>query len=130
MYTHCAATHTVYIPGLTLTRSERLLLKAIEEVNKEICHAVVGMWGEGKVFHRDSSGDKQAGIHTSHRTTQAHTERKDDTRRSLTAAELVHKWRESVHGLMAWLDWSEWVICTPECGFEVCLFWFWRLIRY
>jgi len=31
----------------------------------------------------------------------------------------VESWRQSVQDLMAWLDWSMWVRCHPECGPEV-----------
>lgn len=105
VYKHCATLHTAYLSRLTLTRSEKLILKAVEDVNNEICRVVVRIWSEGKVHHGEMSGEKPSATGT------------------LDAVELVHDWRESVHDLMAWLDWSEWVKCNPECGFEVgCLF--------
>lgn len=104
IYENCASTHTAYISGPAffpkLTQSEKLILGSIQEVNGEICRVIVRIWGE-RVEHAQ---------HTN--------------RANTTTSELVSKWKESVEGLMTWLDWSEWVKCTPGCGFEVCTFLF------
>ncbi|KIJ89707.1 hypothetical protein K443DRAFT_615496 [Laccaria amethystina LaAM-08-1] len=33
-------------------------------------------------------------------------------------ATTIRQWKERTEGLMAWLDWSVWVRCRPECGYE------------
>ncbi|KAJ6510448.1 hypothetical protein C8R45DRAFT_964130 [Mycena sanguinolenta] len=47
----CATAHTLFAESepvqATLTASERLLLSAARETNREICRTLVGMWAEG-----------------------------------------------------------------------------------
>ncbi|KIJ89708.1 hypothetical protein K443DRAFT_51554, partial [Laccaria amethystina LaAM-08-1] len=52
VYEDCATTHTRYIssaPSLSvrMSKSESLILHSIQEVSKEICRVVVGMWAGG-----------------------------------------------------------------------------------
>ncbi|KAJ7248220.1 hypothetical protein B0H12DRAFT_722676 [Mycena haematopus] len=104
VYKFCATSHTEYIrrsPTLSalLTASEQLLLNAVEEVNREICRVVVGMWAEGVTAGLDDALPME-----------------DPVPRDVVV--LTHKWKAAVDVLMAWLDWSVWVKCRPECSFE------------
>ena len=105
VYEHCATTHTRYIssmPSLSarMTKSESLILHSIQEVSKEICRVVVGMW----------AGGVELGFDTIPTSPSA----KLDPRTAST----ICQWKERTEGLMAWLDWSVWVRCRPECGYE------------
>ncbi|KAG6833117.1 hypothetical protein H0H87_011225 [Tephrocybe sp. NHM501043] len=48
VFRHCATTHTDFITSISfaLTPSEKLLLKAIQGTNREICRVVVKIWAE------------------------------------------------------------------------------------
>ena len=102
VFEECATTHTRHIdssPSISqkLTYSEHLLLNSTKSVSKEICRVIVGMWAEG----REHSTSKEGFI------------------RSDSAQELITRWKGLTEELIAWLDWSEWVTCQPECGDEV-----------
>ncbi|KAF8218276.1 hypothetical protein K438DRAFT_22782 [Mycena galopus ATCC 62051] len=104
VYKFCATSHTEYIRrsaalSALLTASEQLLLNAVEEVNREICRVVVSMWAEGVTAGLDDVLPVEDPI--------AHD-----------GAVLTRKWKAAVDDLMAWLDWSVWVKCRPECSFE------------
>ncbi|KAJ7856705.1 hypothetical protein B0H14DRAFT_2752483 [Mycena olivaceomarginata] len=104
VYKFCATSHTSYIQrsaalSTLLTASERLLLNAVEEVNREICRMVVGMWAEGVAAGLDDALPVDPPI--------AHD-----------SAVLTRKWQTTVKDLMTWLDWSVWIKCRPACGFE------------
>jgi hypothetical protein len=105
VYKFCATSHTSYIRrsaalSALLTASEHLLLNAVEEVNREICRMVVGMWAEGVTAGLDDALPVDPPI--------AHD-----------SAVLTRKWQTTVNDLMTWLDWSVWIKCRPACGFEV-----------
>ena len=99
VFEECSTTHTRYIDSLSqkLTYSERLLLNSTKSVSKEICRVIVGMWAEG----------------------MEHPISKGGFTRSDSAQELITRWKGLTEELMAWLDWSEWIICQPACGDEV-----------
>ncbi|KAJ6551659.1 hypothetical protein B0H19DRAFT_1158491 [Mycena capillaripes] len=103
VYKFCATSHTenirrsVSLSG-KLTASERLLLNAVEETNREICRVVVGLWAEGVAAGLDDVLPV------------------DPTQPDGKA--LVRKWKAAIDDLMAWLDWSVWIKCRPECSFE------------
>ncbi|KAJ7653261.1 hypothetical protein DFH06DRAFT_530101 [Mycena polygramma] len=104
VYRFCATSHTEYIRrsaylSAKLTPSEKLLLNAVEETNREICRVVVGLWAEGAAAGLDDELAVE-----------------DPSEHDGTA--LVRKWKTAVDNLMAWLDWSVWIKCRPECSFE------------
>lgn len=108
VYEHCATTHTRYIsssPSLSarLTSSESLILHSIQEVSKEICRVVVGMWARGV----------ELGFDTIPTSPSSSSEKLDPG-----TATTICQWKERTEALMAWLDWSVWVRCRPECGYE------------
>jgi hypothetical protein len=89
---HCAQTQTLHVPVGQLTRQERRILEAMEDVLHEICRVLTGMWVDA--FDIEAASEKHAST-------------------------VVQSWRQSIHDLMVWLDWSVWVRCTPACGPEV-----------
>jgi hypothetical protein len=94
VYKRCTTLHTQYICNIeALTSSERLLLRAVNDVLREICRVTTSIWAEG-VEH--GLEDK-----------------------TLPAANLLENWRRSIHGLVHWLDWSVRVKCKPACSYEV-----------
>ncbi|KAJ7100638.1 hypothetical protein B0H15DRAFT_943948 [Mycena belliarum] len=104
VFTGCASSHTEFIRRSAplfsrLTASEHLLLRAVEETNREICRTIVRLWTEGVAAGLDDVLPV------------------DDPAEVDTAA-LVQHWRLDMERLMAWLDWSVWVKCRPECSFE------------
>ncbi|KAJ7449315.1 hypothetical protein FB451DRAFT_1053461 [Mycena latifolia] len=104
VFKFCATSHTEYIRRSTslsskLTASEHLLLNAVEETNREICRIIVRMWAEGAAAGLDDALPVSDPI-------------------EVDSAILTRKWRVAVDDLMAWLDWSVWVKCRPECSFE------------
>ncbi|KAJ7471275.1 hypothetical protein B0H11DRAFT_2174505 [Mycena galericulata] len=107
VFSFCATSHTAYIRrsavlAAMLTASEQLLLNAVEETNREICRVIVGLWAEGVAAGLDDALPVDSPIEAD-------------------GAALTYKWKAAVDGLMAWLDWSAWVKCRPECSFdELC----------
>ncbi|KAF7327802.1 hypothetical protein MKEN_00360000 [Mycena kentingensis (nom. inval.)] len=110
IFEFCATSHTSYVqrtPALLarFTPSERLILGAVEDVNREICRVVTSMWVLGV----------QAGLDEAV-SVPAVDEIDEDA-----AKALIRGWKASVANLMAWLDWSVWVKCRPACSFdEIC----------
>ena len=118
VYQHCATTHTHYIlstPSLSVrtTKSKSFILHSIQEVFKEICHIMVGMWAGGIELGFDT-------IPT-----------------SLVFMCKTGSWDSNYHspmqgthrGLMAWLDLSVWLRCRPECGYEeICYLLMWPFL--
>ncbi|KAJ6461234.1 hypothetical protein C8R47DRAFT_993575 [Mycena vitilis] len=99
----CATRHTGYIHAslsARLTQSERLLLAALDETNREICRSVVRMWAAGVCAGFDDLLPAEKAI--------------SDKKLS----SILDGWREDTQALMAWLDWSVWVKCRPACGVE------------
>ncbi|KAJ6577751.1 hypothetical protein B0H19DRAFT_1121283 [Mycena capillaripes] len=99
----CATRHTAHIHASAsgrLTKSERLLLGALDETNREICRAVVRMWAAGIRAGLDAllppPGENAL----------------------VPISSVVRGWQTETQALMAWLDWSVWVKCRPACGFE------------
>ncbi|KAJ7843323.1 hypothetical protein B0H14DRAFT_3139609 [Mycena olivaceomarginata] len=109
--------HTAHIHANTdlqsrLTSSERLLLRTLDETNREICRVVVRMW--------------VAGVHAG---LDALIPLEDN--QTVAAPPLVvQEWRLEAGALMKWLDWGVWVKCRPECGVEeICYLPTWPYFR-
>jgi len=103
----CATTHTSHIVSIStlysrLTPSERLLLGAVQDTNREICRVAVRMWVAGVRGGFDQELDQ--------------TTEKDEGKK---VKDLIIRWKADLDTLMEWLDWSVWVRCKPACGFEV-----------
>ncbi|KAF7363199.1 hypothetical protein MVEN_00672700 [Mycena venus] len=101
----CATKHTSHIHSSAalqsrLTPSERLLLRALDETNHEICRVVVRMWVGGVRAGLDALLPPADGDPIT------------------DAMEIVQGWRADAQTLMAWLDWGVWVKCRPACGVE------------
>ncbi|KAJ7671252.1 hypothetical protein DFH06DRAFT_980293 [Mycena polygramma] len=116
----CATRHTEYIhTSLTarLTQSERLLLGALDETNREVCRSIVRMWVAGV----RAGFDEFLPIPPKEAFQVGHEK----------LSLVLDGWREETQALMAWLDWSVWVKCRPACGVEeICYLptwpYFWR----
>jgi hypothetical protein len=78
-----------------------LLLRAVDETNREICRILVRLWA--------------AGVHGGLDPLIA-TEKNATT---FEISSIVEGWRADAQALMGWLDWSVWVKCRPACPFEV-----------
>ena len=105
IYKLCATTHTHSMESQlgSMTDSEKLLLQAVRGTSREICRVVTKMWAAGVYAGIDPALN---------------------TKESLNIAEVTQvwsQWAEDLNRLMAWLDWSVWVKCDPDCGPEVCL---------
>jgi hypothetical protein len=105
----CATRQTAHIHALRarLTRSERLLLGALDETTREICRVVTRMWAAGVRAGLDPLIQIPTPIDSSGHSTP------------LDSSAIVESWRTETRTLMAWLDWSVWVKCRPACGDEV-----------
>jgi hypothetical protein len=90
----CAFTLTSWASLENLTRQEKVIKHAIEEVQHEICRVLGDVW-------LDAFGVEDASV--------------DETRT------LLVKWSKDINGLMDWLGWSVWDECVPGCGPEVRL---------
>ena len=88
----CASTHTSWAPETLLTRQEKVIKGAVEEVLSQICSVLGDIWV-------DAFGSEEASL-------------KDLGR-------LLKKWHSDITELMDWLDWSMWLKCDPACGPEV-----------
>ncbi|KAG1727699.1 hypothetical protein EDB19DRAFT_1857468 [Suillus lakei] len=101
MFRLCATTHTSRMVNRIpfMTRSEHLLLKAIEDTTREICRVTTKMWADGvtsgldPLFPVEFNGEPDV-------------------------THLMHYWRQDIEKLMSWLDWSVWIKCRPACGPE------------
>ncbi|KAJ7113172.1 hypothetical protein C8R44DRAFT_631454 [Mycena epipterygia] len=109
----CATRHTAHIHASAalqsrLSASERLLLGALDETNREICRSVVRMWAAGV----------RAGLDPLIPLSEDESSKSpDDT----TALRVMERWRADARALISWLDWSVWVKCQPACGpEEIC----------
>lgn len=103
VFTECATTHTRWLGQSTvissrLSESERLLLRSVNGVQKEICRVLVGIWAEG---------------------VELGMLKEEEEFTQTVDLELSQKWLERTEGLMKWLDWSYWLRCRPACGYEV-----------
>ncbi|KAJ7598686.1 hypothetical protein C8J56DRAFT_1039574 [Mycena floridula] len=98
----CSTSHTKWIAASArLSVSERLLLNAAEETNREICRVLTNLWADGVNAGLDYIVKPPTG-----------------TLKSSNAAHLVDKWYREVKRLMKWLDWSAWLKCKPACNVE------------
>ncbi|KAF7299488.1 hypothetical protein MIND_00898900 [Mycena indigotica] len=115
----CATRSTAYIHSSLsqrLTLSERTLLRAVDDTNREICRQVVRMWSWGV----------ESGVDTL--VVMPEAEQPHDT------LWLFRHWNRATGELMQWLDWSVWVKCKPACGEqEMCYLptwpYFWARLR-
>ena len=106
IYKLCATTHTKFLETQldSMTDSEKLLLGAAKGTTREICRVVTKMWAAGVYAGIDQSLN---------------------TKNSFDIVEITRirdRWSEDLRRLMAWLDWSVWVKCNPDCGTDVRLF--------
>ncbi|CAA7267480.1 unnamed protein product [Cyclocybe aegerita] len=100
-WVHCSTTHTRAVEmNPQLTRSERLLSRAVRDTSKEICRVLVGMWAEGKIHVLDIEENPVSNL------------------RGTSLKKLVENWKTKIEGLIAWLDWSVWARCEPACSYE------------
>ncbi|KAF7358633.1 hypothetical protein MSAN_01202000 [Mycena sanguinolenta] len=104
----CGTKHTAYIHAsralqARMTPSERLLLRALDDTNHEICRVVVKMWVAGV----------HAGLDPFIALNAASSEHV-----SRDPLVIVQGWRADTTALMSWLDWAVWVKCHPACGVE------------
>ncbi|KAJ7850375.1 hypothetical protein B0H14DRAFT_3108669 [Mycena olivaceomarginata] len=83
-----------------LTSSERLLLRALDKTNREICRVVVRIW--------------VAGVHAGLDTLIP----LEDTQITTDPLLVVEAWRPEAAALRKWLDWGVWTKCRPACGIE------------
>ncbi|TFK69283.1 hypothetical protein BDN72DRAFT_959657 [Pluteus cervinus] len=99
VYQYCATTHTsaLYPFKPSFTKSEHLLLSALEGTNREICRVLVRLWAEGK----------QAGIDPGL-----------PFQPSDNWLPMLNRWKAEIDGLMGWLGWSLWLKCRPTCSME------------
>ncbi|KAJ7865351.1 hypothetical protein B0H14DRAFT_3107448 [Mycena olivaceomarginata] len=101
----CAMRHTAHIHANAslqsrLTPSERLLLRALDETNREICRVVVRI--------------RVAGVHAGLDTLIP----LEDTQITTDPLLVVEAWRPEAAALMKWLDWGVWTKCRPACAIE------------
>jgi hypothetical protein len=104
IFKYCATSHTEYLwlDEVIPSHSEKLLLTAIRDVSKEICRVLVNIWAEGEgIWGTDNEREGQRGSFDNEE-----------------AKILLASWSKSVSDLMGWLDWSIWIRCHPECGYE------------
>ena len=88
----CATTQTSHIPLAMLTPQEARIYDAVKNTLHEICRRLVLVWVE--FFDVEATDEASATV-------------------SIEVA------RGHVDELMAWLDWSVWVRCEPECSLGV-----------
>ncbi|KAG2017535.1 hypothetical protein CC2G_007036 [Coprinopsis cinerea AmutBmut pab1-1] len=102
VFERCATLNTAFISSkVTLSSSEKLLLRAVNDVLYEICRALVGIWAEGREIGYGGNPEIE------------------ERRNSLTDHGTLGKWENEVDKLISWLDWSVMIKCRPTCGFEV-----------
>ncbi|KAF8194742.1 hypothetical protein K438DRAFT_1587874 [Mycena galopus ATCC 62051] len=119
----CGTKQTAHIHASTtlqarLTPSEQLLLRTLDDTNREICRVVVRMW--------------VAGVHAGLDPFLPLDDNKDITAKPSDQhlMAIVEGWRAETNALMAWLDWSVWVKCRPACGVEeMCYLPTWPFFR-
>ena len=102
IFRQCAITHTSELKAHihSMTSSERLLLKSIEETTREICRVTTKMWANGAMSGLDTLFEVEP-----------------DTEYEII--QIFDGWRDETRDLMSWLDWSVWIKCRPACGPEV-----------
>jgi hypothetical protein len=102
IFRQCATTHTSELTAHmdSMTSSEHLLLKAVEETTREICRVTTKMWVTGVMSGFDTLFE-----------VEPHEEP--------DVFQLFDGWRDDAQKLMSWLDWSVWIKCRPACGPEV-----------
>ncbi|TFK69314.1 hypothetical protein BDN72DRAFT_840683 [Pluteus cervinus] len=105
IYQYCATTHSsgLYPFKKLFTKSEHLLLNALEGTNREICRVIVRMWAEGIEAGIDPGLPLQP---------------IDDTDGDAFLLPMLKRWRSDIDGLMKWLGWSIWLKCRPACSIE------------
>jgi len=108
IFEQCATTHVRYMErsstlSAKFTDSERLLLRAVKGVSKEICRVLVGVWAEGVDLGLVDDSEVAVG----------------NLRDDEMLEKVLTSWRARIAGLMDWLDWSYWVRCDPACGYDV-----------
>jgi hypothetical protein len=96
-----AQTRALFSLTLELTDAEVLMRESIYQVHKEICRVTTRLWAQGAELGLDPVIRIKEGGATE------------------DMGEVLLKWREEIESLMAWLDWSVWIKCQPECSAEV-----------
>ncbi|KAH8916090.1 hypothetical protein BT69DRAFT_1270841, partial [Atractiella rhizophila] len=101
----CSFAHTAFLPSTLAgeTKADRFIKKSVEVVETEICRVASLILAEGaaKAAGKGEAIDKTLDI-----------------------------WREQLRSLFEWLDWSEWVVCEPECSVEeICYLPTWPYFR-
>ena len=89
---HRASTHTARAQEALITRQEKVIKEAVEEVLYRICSILGDIW---------------MGAFDSAEADVEELER------------FLRKWQSNISELMDWLDWSMWLKCDPACGPEV-----------
>ncbi|KAJ6620376.1 hypothetical protein B0H10DRAFT_2022650 [Mycena sp. CBHHK59/15] len=110
----CATKHMAPIHARqhALSDSEEALLRAADEVLREVCRVTVCMWAAGVRAGLDEILSVEApASHPPETTTDTDTEEE-------RVRGVARKWRVDLGNLMDWLDWSVWVKCRPACAFE------------
>jgi len=108
VFEQCATTHVRYMERSSIlsarfTDSERLLLRAVKGVSKEICRVLVGVWAEGVDLGLVDDSEVAVG----------------NLRDDEMLEKVLTSWKTRIAGLMNWLDWSYWVRCEPACEYNV-----------
>ncbi|TFK69280.1 hypothetical protein BDN72DRAFT_768155 [Pluteus cervinus] len=108
VYQYCATTHTsaLYPFKASFTKSEHLLLSALEGTNREICRVIVRLWAEGI----------EAGVDPG--LPLWPIGRGDGNVTDEYWLPMLKHWKNDVEGLMSWLEWSIWLKCRPTCDME------------
>ncbi|KAF5341375.1 hypothetical protein D9758_012296 [Tetrapyrgos nigripes] len=122
----CATTHTRYISSQSLTPSETLL-NAFQETNREICRVITRMWIRGVV---DGGLNDELSPNPREKAQAEDGDGDDEDDNNVPLKSLLTTWRQEIDTLMSWLDWSVWLRCRPECGFdEFCYLPTWPYFR-
>jgi hypothetical protein len=102
IYKLCATAHTSYLPRTQLTREEKVLLKAVEGVEKEICRVLVRLFAEGHELKLLLNRTLETNVDNRYSSM-------DETDEDIIRVKrtMVREWKSRVKDLIAWLDWSE-----------------------
>lgn len=94
----CARSFTTHLPGERLTKQERLIRHAVDEVLHEVCRVLTDAWRDAYKIDIPVA---------------------DLGETNFTSPELLEKWRVAFDALFEWLDWPIWMACDPACAVDV-----------